>query len=104
MGAFNGAAFHLSVCLCVYLSGFNVDMAQEITDIDKIHPSLQHMHRFGVAQNVGRDLLGQIRVHLSGSVKILFQNICNTRPCELSLLVVHKQRPVGFCGAGQAII
>ena len=104
MGAFNSTALHLSVCLCVDLSGFNMDMAQEITDIDKIHSCLQHMHRFGVAQNVGRDLLGQIRVHLSGGVKILLQNICNACPGELFPLVVRKQRLIAFFGAGQAVI
>ena len=48
MGAFNGAAFHLSVCLCVDLSGFNMDMAEEVPDINQVYPRLQHMHRFGV--------------------------------------------------------
>ena len=104
MGAFNGAAFHLSVCLCVDFSGFNMDMAEEVPDINQVYPRLQHMHRFGVAQNMGRDFRGQMWVRLSGSVKILFQNICNARPGELSPLVVCKQRLVGLFGTGQAVI
>ena len=62
------------------------------------------MHRFGVPQNMWRDLLGQIWIHLSGGVKIFLQNICNACSGEFSPLVVRKQRLVGLFGAGQTII
>ena len=75
VGAFNSTALHLGIRFGVNLGCFNMDMAEKVPNIDQIYPCLQHMHRFGVSQNVWGDFLGQIRVRLSGGIKILFQDV-----------------------------